>query len=226
MEEWVQVRCEEMRKRISLPARSAHIVVRNGARVEMKYPRPLGGAHQKRTRQHVVASYGNHSGWSVHVQEGALVFLHGENHPLFSFPPCCVQTPRICWRCRTLINKMEHIQSLIRHVKMLTHPQNKTKIWAQNSCLVGDKCHSATRDSSFTSCWGGGNIQQIHLSSSVFVLKWVWKESFELVCFYLHNHTTEREEIWKILQYWLRSRTNELQGDEHIHHLFLVLKWY
>lgn len=44
-------------------------------RVEMKYRQPLGGGVR-------VASYGNHSGRSVHVQEGALVFLHGENNPL------------------------------------------------------------------------------------------------------------------------------------------------
>lgn len=76
--------------------------------------------------------------------------------------------------------------------KDVKNPQYKTKIWAQNSCLVGDKCHSATRDSRLTSCWG-------------FVIKWVWKESSELVCFYQYSHTTEREEIWKILQYLLRS---------------------
>lgn len=176
--------------------------------------------HQKWTRQHVVASHGNHSGRSVHVQEGALVFLHGENHPFFMFPPCCVH--RHQENAKDIQNG--HIQSLIRHVKMLTNPQNKSKIWAQNRCLVGDKCHSATRDSSFTSCQGGRNTQQIHLSSSVFLLKWVWKESSELVCFYLHSRTTEREEIWKILQYWLRSGSEAMSYREI--NTFIIYFWY
>lgn len=145
MDEWAQVGCDEQQKcrgRESLYQHALLILLWGMVHVE---------GHQKRARQHVIASYqipvnGACTFRRVHLcscMEKIILSLHScsDIKKMLKLPYFDIQNGT-----HSVFNTSP---------KNFNNPQNKTKIWARSSYLVGDKCHSATRDNSWWSCWVG-----------------------------------------------------------------------
>lgn len=122
---------------------SAHIVVRNGAR---------GGASE--TSAPTCHSIIWKSQWTERARSGGCTCVPAWRKWSFLYI-----SSMLCSDIKKML-KVPYfdIQNGTHSVfntsrKNFNNPQNKTKIWARNSCLVGDKCHSVTRDNSWWSCW-------------------------------------------------------------------------